>query len=175
MLNLGQIAQKCLYVRGNEIDLEVLCQLEKFQFIGQGQSKILLNNISGALWNVHHFNVVWFIVILHRKYSQRYNKEKLYINKFLTIDDATSTQYERSTLWKAMKRKSCSKLCFKQNFWLVALLRPSEFKGSVPKTQCFRYNLNGQQFLNTCWTKYVYIYETFYLISKIWLVPQVRG
>ena len=41
MLNLGQIEQKCMYVRGNEIELKVLCQLEKFQVIGQGQSKIL--------------------------------------------------------------------------------------------------------------------------------------
>ena len=92
MLNLGQIEQKCLYVRGNEIELEVLCQLEKIQDIGQGQSKILLNNISGALWNVHHFNVVWFIVILNKNIHRGIIKlSKLYIDKFLTIDDATST------------------------------------------------------------------------------------
>lgn len=72
LFNLAQFEWKCLYVRGNEIELKVLCQLEKFQVIGQGQSRILWNNISGALWNVHHFNVVWFIVILHRKYSQKY-------------------------------------------------------------------------------------------------------
>ena len=35
-----------------------------------------------------------FIVILHRKYSQKYNK--LYIGKFLTYDGATSTQFGRS-------------------------------------------------------------------------------
>ena len=35
-----------------------------------------------------------FIVILQRKYSQKYNK--LYIGKFLTFDGATSTQFGRS-------------------------------------------------------------------------------
>lgn len=31
-------------VIGNEIELDVICQVENFEVIGQGQSKILLNS-----------------------------------------------------------------------------------------------------------------------------------
>lgn len=39
-----QIEQKCLYVSSNEIELDVLCQVDYFEVVGQGQSKTLGNS-----------------------------------------------------------------------------------------------------------------------------------
>lgn len=54
-------------VIGNEIELDVICQVENFEVIGQGQSKILLNSfhhivhyVSEALCDGHHLDVVKF-------------------------------------------------------------------------------------------------------------------
>lgn len=41
MLDIAQVEQKCLSVRGSEIELEAICQLENFLAIVQGHSKIL--------------------------------------------------------------------------------------------------------------------------------------
>lgn len=43
MLDVAHVDQKCLSVRGSEIELKAICQLENFLAIVQGHSKILLN------------------------------------------------------------------------------------------------------------------------------------